>query len=211
MGKSIRRIWRRVPGVVRLLLGILLALGAWVLWVALSITATSFTSDPGPADAAVVLGAAVSRGRATPVFEERIRHGINLVKQGVVKKVLFTGGVGSGDRVAEAEVGRRYALDAGLRSADILTETRSRTTWENLAWAAPILRENDLSRVLIVSDPLHMKRAMAMARDLGLDARSSPTPTSRYRSTATRWSFLVRETYFCLLYQVQWLVGRRGD
>jgi uncharacterized SAM-binding protein YcdF (DUF218 family) len=178
--------------------------------VASTIAIAAFHSDPGPADVAVVLGAAVSRGRATPVFEERIRHGINLVKQGVVKKVLFTGGVGSGDRVAEAEVGRRVALDEGLSSSQVLTETRSRTTWENLAWAVPILKENDLTRVLIVSDPLHMKRALAMARDLGLDAHSSPTPTSRYRSAATRWSFLVRETYFFLFYQLQWLAGRNG-
>jgi uncharacterized SAM-binding protein YcdF (DUF218 family) len=48
-----------------------------------------------------------------------------------------------------------------------------------------------------------MKRAMLIARDMGLDAYSSPTPTSRYRSPIARLRFLAREIYFCTWYLIR--------
>ena len=59
-------------------------------------------------------------------------------------------------------------------------------------------------QVLIVSDPLHMRRAMAMAAAEGFNARPAPTPTSRYRSLATQIPFLAREVWFM---HVHWLAG----
>ena len=59
-----------------------------------------------------------------------------------------------------------------------------------------MMQKNGLKSAIIVSDPLHMKRAMMMAAGLGIDAVSSPTPTTRYRSLQTKLGFLVRELYF---------------
>jgi uncharacterized SAM-binding protein YcdF (DUF218 family) len=47
-----------------------------------------------------------------------------------------------------------------------------------------------------------MKRAVLMARNLGMDAHSSPTPTTRYRSFHSQMEFLSRETYFYFVYLV---------
>ncbi|MER3493998.1 MAG: protein sanA-like protein, partial [Mastigocladus sp. ERB_26_2] len=47
-----------------------------------------------------------------------------------------------------------------------------------------------------------MKRSVLMAKDLGMDAYSSPTPTTRYQSFNTQVSFLMRETYFYFVYLV---------
>jgi uncharacterized SAM-binding protein YcdF (DUF218 family) len=58
------------------------------------------------------------------------------------------------------------------------------------------MKTHNLKSAIIVSDPLHMKRAMMMADDLGIEAVSSPTPTTRYRSLRTKLGFLVRELYF---------------
>jgi len=57
-----------------------------------------------------------------------------------------------------------------------------------------------LKRVLIVSDPLHMKRAVTMAIDLGLDAYPSPTPTTRYQGGAKQLGLLAHETYYYIGY-----------
>jgi uncharacterized SAM-binding protein YcdF (DUF218 family) len=84
----------------------------------------------------------------------------------------------------------------------ILVETSSHTTRENFTEALPLLQENGIGRVLVVSDPLHMRRAMLMAADLGLDAHPSPTPTSRYESLMTQVPMLFREVYFTLLYRL---------
>lgn len=58
------------------------------------------------------------------------------------------------------------------------------------------MREHGLKSAIIVSDPLHMKRALMMAEGLEIDAVSSPTPTTRYRSLQSKLGFLFRELYF---------------
>jgi uncharacterized SAM-binding protein YcdF (DUF218 family) len=154
------------------------------------------------AEAAIVLGAAVWGEEPSPVFRERINHAINLYKNGDVSTIIFTGGVGDRNEPAEAIVGKRYAIAQQVKAANILTETQSRTTSQNLKNALQVASHDQLTKFLIVSDPLHMKRAVLMARDLGMDAYPSPTPTTRYRSFSSRMEFLIRETYFYLVYLV---------
>ncbi|MBD2248092.1 YdcF family protein [Nostoc sp. FACHB-888] len=154
------------------------------------------------ADAAIVLGAAVWGQEPSPVFRERINHAINLYKNGSVKKIIFTGGVGESNEPAEAIVGKNYAIAQQVKAADIFTETESRTTHQNLKNALKVANAHQLIKFLIVSDPLHMKRAVLMARGLGMDAHSSPTPTTRYRSFQSQIEFLSRETYFYFIYLV---------
>jgi uncharacterized SAM-binding protein YcdF (DUF218 family) len=170
--------------------------------VAYTIAGYAGESYGGPADAAVVLGAAVWDDEPSPVFRERLNHALNLYAEGRVETLIFTGGVGIGqpNEAAEAEVARKYALAGGVSETAILTETASHTTGQNLAGAQRLAEEHGLERLLIVSDPLHMKRAVTMARDLGMDAHPSPTPTTRYRSFRPKALFLLRETYFYLSY-----------
>jgi uncharacterized SAM-binding protein YcdF (DUF218 family) len=154
-------------------------------------------------DAAIVLGAAVWGNQPSPVFEERIRHAVHLYKQNNVQALVFTGGRGLNDRRTEAEVAKAYALERGVADADTYCETNSRITWGNLLGARDIIETQRWERVLIVSDPLHMKRAVTMARDLGMPAYPAPTPTTRYRSWRTKGRFLIRETYFYTIYLLQ--------
>ncbi|MBW2529378.1 MAG: YdcF family protein [Deltaproteobacteria bacterium] len=148
------------------------------------------------ADAAIVLGAAVWGGDPSPVFAERIRHAVGLYHRGRIGRILFTGGKGEGQRLAEAEAARRYALQHGVAEEHILLETTSRTTKENLVNAKRIAEAERLGRVLIVSDPLHMKRAMSIAHTLGLEAVPSPTETSRIDDASDQAWMLARETFF---------------
>lgn len=59
-----------------------------------------------------------------------------------------------------------------------------------------------LSNAIIVSDPLHMKRSMLMAKDYEIEALSSPTPTTRYQTLKTKLPFLAREVFFYVGYQI---------
>ena len=148
------------------------------------------------ADSIIVLGAAVKGENPSPVFEERINHGINLYKKGQAKKIIFTGGFGNEKRYSESSVGASMAIRQGVPAQDILIEESSRTTQQNLYYARRIMQESGLNSAIIVSDPLHMKRAIIMAEDLGIKAFSSPTPTTRYKGLKVRLNFLVREIYF---------------
>lgn len=173
-----------------------------VVGLAVDIAAFSRQSDTAPADAAIVLGAAVDDDAPSPVFEERLRHAAELFESGQVTWIVVTGGVGQGDTLAESEAGRDWLIGAGIPADRLLIETQSRTTKQNLVFTRHVLAEHALERVLVVSDPLHMRRAMRMADDLGLDAHPSPTRTSRFRTLGTQIPMLLREVYFNLHYFV---------
>lgn len=160
------------------------------------------------ADAVIVLGAAAWGEEPSPVFQARIDHGIWLYENGYVDKIIFTGGKGKNEKIAESIVAKRYAEKKLIPGDDILIETKSKITQQNLYFAQQIATGSGLERFIIVSDPLHMKRTMLMAEDYGLQAHPSPTPTTRYKSWKSKGSFLVREVYYYIGYQVYRIFSR---
>jgi uncharacterized SAM-binding protein YcdF (DUF218 family) len=192
---------RKRRGVFRWLRQLLLLMVLWLCGVALYIVLVGgrdeAAGDKVRADTIIVLGAAAYDARPSPVFEERIRHGIDLFKRERAPTLIFTGGFGgNGARFSESQVARRYALRNGVPDRAILIETVSRNTVENLGQAASLMRARKLDRAIIVSDPLHMSRALRICGDVGIACLGSPTPTTRYRSFDTRWRFLLNEVYF---------------
>lgn len=153
-------------------------------------------------DVAIVLGAATSGGEVSPVYRERINHGIWLYKNGYVDCLILTGGVGKGNDTSDASAAKQYAISKGVPAQAILIEEKSMITEENLENAKTIMDENSMDTAIIVSDPLHMKRAMLMANDYGIHACSSPTPTTMYRSGKTQIPFLAREVFFYIGYSI---------
>lgn len=153
-------------------------------------------------DVAIVLGAATPGEEVSPVYRERINHGVWLYENGYVDYLILTGGVGEGNEKSDAYVAKQYAIERGIPDLAILIEEQSTITEENLEYAKVIMQEHSLGTAIIVSDPLHMKRAMLMAEDYGINACSSPTPTTMYRSAKTRIPFLARELFFYVGYSI---------
>ena len=151
-------------------------------------------------DVAVVLGAAVWGDEPSPVFRERINHAIWLYENDYVDTIIFTGGKGKGDKFAESEVARDYAIQNNVHSEDILIETKSSITEENLQYAYDIAVEHNFNTFAIVSDPLHMKRAILMAENTGMEAYSSPTQSSAYQTWKSKSAFFLRELFFYIGY-----------
>lgn len=154
------------------------------------------------ADVVIVLGAGVENDKVSPVFRERINHGVWLYLNGYAEKIIMTGGYGEGNEKSDAFVAKQYAQAQGVPEGDILLEEKSTITQENIANAKSIMNDNQYSTAIVVSDPLHMKRAMLMAADYGIEAYSSPTPTTMYRSTANKLKFLAREIFFYIGYKI---------
>ena len=168
----------------------------YIFYSALVIINYASKSNNDSSDIAIVLGNAIIGDQPSPVFRERIEHGITLYKKGTVKQLIFTGGVGKGEILTEAEVAQAYAIKSGVKSTDIFTERNSTITYENLIEAKKIIDQNNMNSILIVSDPLHMKRAMSMATDIGLNAKPAPTPTSQYKTWSAKFWFLMKEISF---------------
>jgi uncharacterized SAM-binding protein YcdF (DUF218 family) len=184
------------------LLILLLAAALGFVGLAWQIVSYGNASVDSHADAALVLGAAAWGNKPSPVYRERINEAIALYKTGRVRYLVFTGGTPAPGYPAEGEVGRKFAIEHGVPAAAVLFETSSRTTWQNLANARELLAPVGIRTVLLVSDPLHMRRAMAMASRLGLDAAPAPTSSSRFQSLASRSEFLWRETWLYIDYLV---------
>lgn len=169
---------------------------AWLITTGIRIWSFAGEDHAKPSDSIIVLGAAANGDKPSPVFEERIKHAMTLYQQGIAPKIIFTGGRGEGDSHSEGEVGALYAMSRGVPKEAIFIESESRTTRQNLLNAKVLMDESGLKSAIIVSDPLHLKRALMMANDLGIQAVSSPTPTSRYQSLKPKLEFLLREVYF---------------
>jgi uncharacterized SAM-binding protein YcdF (DUF218 family) len=134
--------------------------------------------DSRAADAIVVLGAAQYDGRPSPVFQARLDHAIQLYHDGIARVLVVTGGKLPGDRTTEAAAAKAYALAHGVPAEAILVEDRSRTTLESLRAVGRMLREQQLTTVVFVSDRTHMLRVLRIATDVGIDGHGSPTATS---------------------------------
>ncbi|MEC0123782.1 YdcF family protein [Paenibacillus pabuli] len=202
-GKSrIRKIksrhWLGISIASLVLIGIIWTITtAWLIWAYID------EYSPRQSDAAIILGAAVEGDNPSPVFRERIEHAILLYRQGTISHLIFTGGSGSIGERPEAEVGRDYAVAHGVDPADIHMETESRITEENLVNSLSVGEQAGFNTYTIVSDPLHMKRAMKLASGLGMDAVPSPTQTTAYQTWRSQFPFLARETILYMGYTIK--------
>ncbi|WP_458126437.1 YdcF family protein [Paenibacillus sp. Z3-2] len=190
--------WIIITALAVVMVGIL-----WTVVTAVRISAYTNEDSSRISDAAIILGAAVAGDNPSPVFRERIEHAIELYRQGTVRNLLFTGGSGDDGKHTEAEVGRKYAIAHGVDAADIRIETESRITEENLVYSILIGEQAGYETYTIVSDPLHMKRAMKLAAGLGMDAVPSPTRTTAYRTWRSKFPFLARETVMYMGYTIK--------
>ena len=178
----------------RLLMGLLVLVLAYFA-VTTTLVARWMGKDERPrVDAIVVLGAAQYDGRPSAIYEARLEHAVDLWRQDVAPLVVFTGGKEPGDRFTEGGSGARWAVARGVPESAVLTEERSRTTYQNLAGARRLLERRDPGgrhRIVVVSDPFHMFRAVRQAADLGMDAYPSPTRTSPLSASRLKLTELV--------------------
>jgi uncharacterized SAM-binding protein YcdF (DUF218 family) len=178
------------------------ALAAFFLLIMADIWMYGNVDEKQDADVIIVLGAAAYESGVTPVFAERINHAADLLKQGYADQIILTGGVAEGNSVSDAWIASQYAMEIGISEDDLILEEESAYTYENMKYSKEIMDANGFETAIIVSDPLHMKRAMVMAKDNGIRAYSSPTPSTRYISLETKLPFLFRETWVLIGYEL---------
>ena len=160
-----------------------------------------------PADVILVLGAAQYNGRPSPVFKSRLDHALDLYRRELAPLIIFTGGVGAGDTVSEAEVGRRYALQAGIPEEAILVERHGVTSAESVGAAAALMLQRELRSALAVSDSYHMLRLELLGRRAGIVVLPAPAPGAPIdRDPRSRWRYVLRES---VLFPATALLGGR--
>ena len=158
--------------------GVLALGGAMLLYVAVTfvqVWQASRRDAVQSADAIVVLGAAQYDCRPSPVLRQRLDHAHELYVDGVAGTIVVTGGKQRGDRCTEAETSANHLRGEGVPDEALLLEVQGRNSWESLAATGHILRDRDLTRVVLVTDGYHALRVQAIAEQIGLDASVSPS------------------------------------
>lgn len=163
---------------------VLLALGWAAVVVAVAVHAAR--DQATGADAIVVLGAAQYNGRPSPVFRARLDHAATLYQRGLAPVVLVTGGVGVGDTLNEAIVGRDYLVRIGLPGDAVIPLAAGHDTHASLEQVQRWFEGRGSRRVLLVSDGFHMLRLEIIAVRLGLTPYTSPATGSPIHASARR-------------------------
>lgn len=148
----------------------------------------SHQSSAPHVEAIVVLGAAQYNGRPSPVLKARLEHGLRLYRLGVAPLMVVTGGRRAGDHFTEATTGYNYLRRNGVPDQAIVKEVQGRSTWQSMEATARILKQRQITDVVLISDASHAKRLAGAASELGMHPNVSPA------GSPARFSALVRET-----------------
>jgi len=106
-------------------------------------------------------------GGANPFFVNRIEAATKLYQAGKIKKILV-----SGDNAEvsynEPKAMQIALLDKGIPKEDIVLDYAGFRTLDSVIRARDVFGQNDL---IIISQEFHIKRAVYIARTLGIDAQ----------------------------------------
>lgn len=133
----------------------------------------------GTGEAVVVLGYRNRGPHANFINRWRVRAGLRSQRPQLGRSVLvLTGGAVDG-RVPEATLMAQYARERRGYTGEIVTETESRSTWENVQNVIPFIEGAD--RIKIVSNSIHAEKGRGYLWEVRPDLADRLVPAADYR------------------------------
>lgn len=86
--------------------------------------------------------------------------------------IIITGGKVYENASAEAPIVRRFLIDLGIEDTKLISEEKSRDTYENAAYTKRICEEYNFKQPILITSAYHMKRAVASFKKVGIDVTS---------------------------------------
>lgn len=158
---------------------VVLGWGEYVHWRASRRRVNRHAATAPGTEAVVVLGFHNRGERANALNGWRVRAGLRSRAPHLGESRLVLCGGNPGGPVSEAEVMARYAADRCGYRGEILLETESRTTRENVRNAIPLIENAD--RIKIVSNSLHAEKARGYLVEQRPDLAGKLAPAKDYR------------------------------
>jgi uncharacterized SAM-binding protein YcdF (DUF218 family) len=185
----------------------------WVAWLYFQINAVAGHDEARPADAIAVFGAAEYLGRPSPVLHARLDHAVELYNEQIAPLVITLGGGSDRDQgMTEGGVGRDYLLANGIPYGQIIAETQSVDTEQQVEKLAEIAKTRHLNSMVVVSDGTHLFRIKKLCEDAGLIVYTSPRPAVGHIDA---WDMAARYFHEMLSYTLlrlhlnfEWLHGK---
>ncbi len=104
-----------------------------------------------PYDVIIVPGFPHDSGQVNPVLSQRIKWAYYLYKKGYTKNIIFSGAAVHSPYV-EANMMRLFALQLGIKSEHIYTETKAEHTTENLYYSYLIANQLGFKNIAFASE-----------------------------------------------------------
>ncbi len=159
-----RRGWRAVG--ILLLVGVLcgLSLIGWVVY-------KEHTLPPvQPSQAIIVLGAQVKpNGTMSEMLRRRVALALDAYRQDP-QLIITCGAQGQNEPDAEGAVMKAWLVQNGVPEQQVIAETRSVNTRQNLLFAQEVMQSRGLNGALVITSDYHVARALALCDQLGLPA-----------------------------------------
>lgn len=131
----------------------------------------------GDSDVIIVLGAQVKEdGTPSVALERRLTAALESYQE-KPQLIIVCGAQGINEPRAEGDVMRDWLIEKGVRPEDVVAETASFNTRENLVYARAIMEHRGLSQALIVTSDYHVARALALCRQTGIAATGKGSPS----------------------------------
>lgn len=138
-------------------------------------------------DFIIILGCAIKKdGTLYPLLRGRVDRAIDFYRaqfENTGKKAVFvpSGGQGSDEVISEGEAMRRYLLEQGIEEEQIMPETESTTTLENMKFSYELIKERDPeAKVAFSTTNYHVFRGGMFAREAGMNASGMGSKTKWY-------------------------------
>ncbi len=125
--------------------------------------------------AVIVLGCQVySTGNLSPQLELRLQSALDTYREHP-RLIVCCGGQGENEPAPEGQVMREWLVRQGVPPEDVIAECESQNTRQNLAYARDLLPDT-VQRVTVITSDYHLPRALALAKDVGLQADGIGSP-----------------------------------
>jgi uncharacterized SAM-binding protein YcdF (DUF218 family) len=170
--------------IVRVVTFLVMLILIYLVVTAVQVWLTGRRYEPRPAGAIVVMGAAQYNGAPSPDLASRLDEAELLWHQHYATDIMVTGSKEPGDRYTESEASARYLIAAGIPS-DVILQAGGNDSWQSLSLATPVLVDHRDGTVLVVTDPFHEDRSLAIASSLDLTPYPTPTRTSPIKGLST--------------------------
>ena len=161
---------------------------------------------PQAADCVIVLGARVwPDGRLSNSLLYRCQSALSAWREGRVSAMILCGGQGGNEPATEAAAMRGWMLAQGVPEDAIYLDDVSVNTVQNLANAKAVMEARGFRTAAVCTSDYHLRRALWIARDAGIDACGISAPSTRH--LYSRVTGRLRETCSWILYWARRIVG----
>ena len=148
----------------------------WLLGAAVIVVA-GVTTQPAPADLALVLGNMVDQAnRPLPPLQARLEAALALYQRGGCATIMVSGGIETADRLDEAADMRDWLLAHGVPAERIVVDATGDNTRASAEHAQAWLQAHGLHRVVAVSQFYHLPRARLALRQAGAEDAGGDYP-----------------------------------